>query len=449
MIIDANKLTELIKTKRDYTLRTLDQTTYRIGNNAGIFVERPKPAPDYRVPVPFIRRSIELKKGYLVKPGNILYKNLDDEIQDIYNQNDEQLKTAKMFEGCLTYGRSFELHWFQEGNGPRFAPLPIDQSIPIYSDDLEPDLIGFIWHRMDQEGNELATYYDNTHYTHFLKAKGQSEWQLVPEKTGPHIYGQVPVLEATTNCDKLNSFDHVLPLVDLYDRVLSQDVANELHRFANAYLLLADKINDVTTDDAGRTMIDRLKEIKIFDGLGDRSVRDSIAYLERNVNNTFIEATLDRVERLIYEMLNTPNPNDDSFATASGIAQAWKMLGANLDAANMEGYFSLFLFDRIRLLSALFSNLQSAVENADDVTIEFKRTEPHNLLELAQIAAMLKGTLSDETIIGIFPADIVPDVQEEIARLKESMGGLFDDAPTDGDGSAEDMEDDTAQEPTE
>ncbi len=205
----------------------------------------------------------------------------------------------------------------------------------------------------------------------------------------------------------------------------------------------------MTTDDAGRTMIDRLKEIKIFDGLGDRSVRDSIAYLERNVNNTFIEATLDRIERLIYEMLNTPNPNDDAFATASGIAQAWKMLGANLDAANMEGYFSLFLFDRIRLLSALFSNLQSAVENADDVTIEFKRTEPHNLLELAQIAAMLKGTLSDETIIGIFPADIVPDVQEEIARLKESMGGLFDDAPTDGDGSAEDMEDDTAQEPTE
>jgi SPP1 family phage portal protein len=214
----------------------------------------------------------------------------------------------------------------------------------------------------------------------------------------------------------------VLGLVDLYDRVISQDVANELSRFANAYLMLADTIDDVTVDERGRTKLDRLKEVKIFDQLGiDGDVRQKVAYLERNVNNSFIEATLDRAERLIYEMLNMQNPNDDGFAAASGIAQKWKMLGAELDAANMESYFSIFLYQRIELIAAILSNTGSPVSgDVESVDISFKRTTPSNLLEIAQTIALFGGQeLSERTKLGLLPSDVIESVDDELERLAE------------------------------
>jgi SPP1 family phage portal protein len=447
MVLTVEQLEELLKSKTDYATRTIDQTTYRIGNNAAIFVERPKPSPDYRVPTPYIRRAVELKRGYFARPGNITFKSLPKELAKDFDRNNEGLKTAKMFEGSLTYGRSFELHWYKEMVGAMFAPIPIGQSCPIYSDDLEPIMLGFIWKRTLGNGDDVATHYDDTHYTEFVKAKGKDEWTVNPEKSGTHLYGAVPVLEAYTNTERLNCFDHVLPLVDLHDRILSQDVANELHRFAHAYLLLSDKLDDVSVDDQGRTQLDKIKELGLFEGLGE-NVKNSIAYLERNINGNFIEAVLDRLERLIYEMLNMPNPSDDDFAAASGIAQAWKMLGAKLDAANMEGYFSIFLQARTKLMGNLYANLSKPLKGLDKVTIDFKHTEPSNLLEIAQIVAMLKGILSDETILGLFPATVIPDVKAELKKLDEQNAereALFDESPGSNGPSTEPNADDESE----
>jgi hypothetical protein len=52
------------------------------------------------------------------------------------------------------------------------------------------------------------------------------------------------------------------------------------------------------------------------------------------------------------------------------------------------------------------------------VTIQFRRNLPFDLATLAEIAGKLKGILSDETILRLFPADVIPSVSVEIERLE-------------------------------
>lgn len=417
--MDAKTLGALIDNHSPLTIRYYDQKTYKIGENAGIFQASAKPAPDNRVPVPFIRRATKLIKGYFARVGNITYGDADDwfegSLADIYDANDEELETAAMFEDAICYGRAWELHWFDEELGFQFNIIPVAQGIPIYSDDIKKTMVGFIWYRKIGD-EEIATYYDAEIYEEYRKVK--DSWVLDIERSGKHLYGKVPVLEAVIDRDKRNVFDHCLPMIDLYDKIISE-VGNEHEKFANSILLLREYIDSVTKDASGKTQADKIAEYRILDNLGDK-VHDAAAYLERNVNDTFINNTLDRLERLIYEMLCIFNPNDDNFSTASGIAQAYKLLGFEYMIADMESYFSGFLIARMKMIAEHKAGTIKEPEKAENVAISFKRNLPFNLESMANIIAVLSGgqqVLSKKTLLKLFPATIVSSAEEELEAV--------------------------------
>lgn len=413
--MNGEELKKIIDSHRPKSVRYYDQKAYKIGVNAAIYQYPAHEAPDNRVPIPFVRRAIKIAKGYFAKVGNITYTDNDGwfeaNLAAVYDKNNEEIETASMFEDGLAYGEAWELHWFDAEMGFRFTVLPVDQCIPIWSDDIIPELIAFIWHRKSGD-IERATYYDSVEYTEFVKDK--DEWRVNEEGSGLHLYGRVPVLRATIDRDGRNLFDHCLPLIDFYDKMASM-VANEHEKFAESILLLRDAIDVATRDDNGMTQVDKVNRWRILDKLGE-NVASAAAYLERNVNDTFIQNTLDRLERLIYEMLCLFNPNDDSFATASGIAQAYKLLGFELAVADMESYFSQFLQDRIKLIAYHKSGRVKNPENADFVTIHFARNLPFDIERMASVATILSGgkqILSRETILKLFPATMVDENELE------------------------------------
>jgi SPP1 family phage portal protein len=420
--MDAKQIDDLVTKHTPLTTRYYDQKTYKIGENAGIYQLDPRPAPDNRIPVPFVRRATKLIKGYFAKAGNITYASKDkwfeEQLADIYDANDEELETASMFEDAICYGRAFELHWFDEVEGFQFALLPVSQCIPIYSDDIKKKLIAFVWYRKNGD-TEIATYYDDVEYQEYRKEKKDKEWTLDVERSGLHLYGTVPVLEAVVDRDKRNVFDHCLPLIDMYDKIISE-VGNEHEKFANSILLLKDMLDDTTKDADGKTQLDKIRDYRVLDHLGE-NVSNAVSYLERNVNDTFINNTLDRYERLIYEMLCIFNPNDDNFAAASGIAQAYKLLGFEYLIADMESYFSQFLYARLRLIAGHKAGIVKDVENVEFVTISFKRNLPFNIESMANIISVLSGgqkVVSQKTLLQLFPASIIPDVDAEILAVK-------------------------------
>ena len=420
----SDQLKEIITSHKPSSVRYYDQKAYKIGVNSAIYQYPKQSAPDNRVPVPFVRRAVKITKGYFAKVGNITYtddaKWFEDNLADIYDANNEELETASMFEDALTYGRAWELHWFDAENGFQFTILPVDQCIPIWSDDVKPVLIGFVWYRKTGD-KEIATFYDDKEYAEFNKYG--EDWALDAERSGKHLYGAVPVLQATIDRDGRNLFDHCLPLIDFYDKMASM-VANEHEKFAESILLLRDAIDGVTKDENGMTDVDKLEKWRVLDKLGD-NVASAAAYLERNVNDTFIQNTLDRTERLIYEMLCLFNPNDDGFATASGVAQAYKLLGFELSVADMESYFSQFLQARIKLIAGHKSGRVTVLENADFVTIHFARNLPFDIERMATVASILSGgkqVLSTETILKLFPATIIDENEaEKVAKENPAM----------------------------
>jgi SPP1 family phage portal protein len=417
--MDAEQIKEIVSKRKPLSTRCYDQKSYKIGLNAGIFQALPGPAPDNRIPIPFIRRAVKLVKGYFAKVGNITYEDkagwFEKTMAPIYDENDEELETAAIFEDSITYGSGFELNWWTKEDKFQFAPIPVDQAIPIYSDDLKPKMVAFVWYRCTQGEDELATWYDDKEYQEYVKTKDK-DWTLIPGRSGPHLYGRVPILEANTDRDKRNLFDPVLPLIDAYDK-LSSEVANEHEKFAQSILLLRNTLDTIHADENGLTDADKVALFRVLDKLGD-NVKDSASYLERNVNDTFIDNTFNRWERLIYEMLCIFNPNDESFATASGVAQAYKLLGFELMVADIESYFSTFLQARIKLIAG--HSLSGAKEgDADQVVIKFRRNLPFDLAGMADIAAKLKGLVSDETLLKLFPATVIDDVDAELQRIKD------------------------------
>ena len=414
----GEEIKQIIDKHVPLSTRYTDQKSYKIGRNAAIYQQTPKPAPDNRIPVPFIRRAVKILKGYFASVGYITYKDdgwFENNIASWYDKNNEELKTAAVFEDACTYGRGFELVWFGE-DGFHFATLQTDQCIPIYSSELEPTLEAFIWYRKINDV-ETATYYDAEEYLVFEKTD-KKEYTLNEEKSGQHLFGAVPVIEYTIDRDHRNAFDHCLPLLDYYDKLISE-VGNEHEKFSNSVLLLKDILDDVNKDENGLTQADKIAMNRIMHGLGD--VQNAAAYLERNVNDTFINNTLDRLERLIYEMLCIFNPNDENFGTSSGIAQAYKLLGLEYLVADMESYFTLGLQKRIMLIANHKSGIVKEQEKASYVTIDCKRNLPFDLERIASVVLQLAGgkqVLSTETLLSFFPATMIADVAQEVEKVK-------------------------------
>jgi len=407
------------------------QKAYGAGDNVGIFQPLPKPNPDVRVNIAFARKAVKLVTGYMAEPGNISYSGqyYDKVLKPIFNYNDEELTTSNELEDALIHGVCYELHWMTDGV-KQFYPVPVSQGLPIFSDDLRPVLTGFVWYRMGSDDAELATFYDASVVQEWRKPK-KGEWTNQGEY--PHGYGQVPVNVGRIDRSYRNLFDHCIPLIDLYDRLISEDVGNELERFNAAIMLMAERIDATSTDDSGRTMIDRLKEMRLIDGLAPdgADVRGKVAFVTRDIPTAFIEFAAGQVERLIYEMLMIVNPNDDNFAAASGVAQAYKLLAMEYLCAGIEAYFSRFLQKRIQLIAGISGELGDGTDGADEVTIKFDRNLPHNLAETAETMAKLKGQISDKTLIGLLPKSIVPDVEAELEAIAEAVPDVMDEPAVD------------------
>jgi SPP1 family phage portal protein len=254
----------------------------------------------------------------------------------------------------------------------------------------------------------------------------ESGWTMASEEL--HGYGKVPVVIFRVSTEARNIFDHVKELIDAFDRLVSHDLSNELERFAQSYLLYANRLEDIADDD-GMTAVDRIKQARTFEDLGD-NVSSKVAFLTKNIQSDFIRFSAETFQDLIYEMMQVPNPRDvKTFSGASGYAMMLKNMSFEFLCASIEGNFIRGLQDRIRLI--LGHRLVGIESN--DVAIRMTRNLPNDLEMLARVSAQLTGTWDKEAILKIFPEAMLTaedrqriiDQGQEQAMSLESM--LIDD----------------------
>ena len=383
-------------------------------------------APDNRIASPYARKLINTVSGYMYRPGYIQY-GVDDNTQDEYKGrlnrvfavNSESSKTARAGKLSSIFGAAYEVHYTRNTGTPepRFTLLASEDFLPVYSNDVEPELVAGI-HRYydDVTGRTVGIEHIDIYYADVVQSYG-SEGSIKAETMRlegevPHGYGMVPVVVYKNNDEWMGDYEHVLKLIDAYD-VLMSDSMNEFDRFAWAYLVLKELNMDAES----------LKDVKmkrVFEVMKEGSVE----FLTKDIQTQFIQFMRDWLKEEIHKQTHIPDMTDVHFAgNQSGVAIRYKLSDLENIAAVKEIGFREGLQRRIALLNSFWMTQGLQVVPPEDISITMNRNIPANYKEQAEIMAMLRGHVSHRTLLDeviTFVNDAGHEL-DEIAKETEAM----------------------------
>ena len=470
--LSGKQITALVEANAGHADYRANERYYE-GDAPTIIDQDKHDAPDKRIPIPFARKATNTVAGYMFKPGNISYVDTGEParasvmervaqfftrrdtkrakesqykklVDYLFDLNDEALVTAECAIEALRQGRGYEIHWYEYTPGatdqqtdrqdaPQFAFVPAREMVIVWSGDIKPRMSAAIRHYsqtgVDPDGNttpvKVAEIYYPTEVVVYRKAKDQEQYTLDSEWR--HAYGEVPVVEHVINSEKRNLFYHVLAMVDEIDSLYSANVGNELASIAMGILTMSRSLDDTITDAAGDTQQEKFFRTKILDDI-IKTEGDFVEWVVKNVNSEFVFGSSDRLERLVYEMLQIPNFNDEKFNTASGVAIAYKLIDFENLCAMIEAYFEKGLRKRLRLIRTITGehpDYRAAVAEETYLDIAFARNLPRDLVENADVAQKLSQLIPKKRLYRLFP-QLAGDADETYAELKAEQTDIVD-----------------------
>ncbi len=204
-----------------------------------------------------------------------------------------------------------------------------------------------------------------------------------------HIFGRVPVSHGVLSYEKENDtiFNDIKGLQDAFETNLS-DISNEISDFRNAYL----KFLNAQID---KEQVEKMKEMGIIQFSGEKS---NAEWLIKNINDTFIQNTLDAYEDKIYQIGCHINANEKMQSNTSSLA-----LRARLNA--MENKCTLntnahkdIVKKRIEFICIYLRVKQGKEYDPKDINIKYTPNIPQDDLMMAQILSQVpEGIISKET----------------------------------------------------
>ena len=330
-----------------------------------------------------------------------------DAIQDILNYNDVRTEDNELLRNALIFGKSFEINYVDEDAKQRFKVLDSRECIPVYSNDLNNDLLYVIrYYVADTINNSQDEYYIEVYGNEFTRKYKSSNafatLSLLEEK--PNLYKQVPITVFNLNSDEESIFDKVMTLQDAYNKLLSSEV-DDFESFCDAYLVLKGCMADA--DD-----LVAMKQNRVL--MMDTDAEAS--YLTKSVSDTQIENMLKNINDTIHKISNSPDFTEDTFMSQSGVAIKYKLIGFENVASNIVANMIKALQRRIELICSILS-LTDGETKWRDIQIVFTRNLPQNITDTAQAINQLRGIVSDKTLISLLP--FIKDVDAEVKQIQE------------------------------
>ena len=330
-----------------------------------------------------------------------------DAIQDILNYNDVRTEDNELLRNALIFGKSFEINYVDEDAKQRFKVLDSRECIPVYSNDLNNDLLYVIrYYVADTINNSQDEYYIEVYGNEFIRKYKSSNafttLSLLEEKT--NVYKQVPITVFSLNTDEVSIFDQVMTLQDAYNKLLSSEV-DDFESFCDAYLVLKGCMADA--DD-----LVAMKQNRVL--MMDKDAEAS--YLTKSVSDTQIENMLKNINDTIHKISNSPDFTEDTFMSQSGVAIKYKLIGFENVASNIVANMTKALQRRIELICSILS-LTDGETKWRDIQIVFTRNLPQNITDTAQAINLLRGIVSDKTLISLLP--FIKDVDAEVKQLQK------------------------------
>ena len=224
-----------------------------------------------------------------------------------------------------------------------------------------------------------------------------------------HYFCKLPVIEFMENESRHGSYEDVINLIDAYELMLS-DTANTINYFSDCYLVLTG-LEETDAEDIAKMKENRV--LLVPEGC-------DASFLMKEMNDTYNENMLRRLQELIFTNACTPLLSDSSFSSnSSGVAIQFKLFAMEKSVQLKENIFANgfnILFDLIKYMINLMDRKSYTEE--DKVIQTYTRSLPMDLSSLADSISKLNGVVSNRTLMTQLDFVSDPLLEEEQMRVE-------------------------------
>ena len=402
------KLLSYIKQNDAKTNARYDVLWNAYNNDYPIYKQRAKPSwkPDNRLSVNLARYIVDTFVGFAY--GIPVKVQSDDEatqdfITALNAATDEEDVLTELATATAIFGRAYRIAYVDESGEIGTAFLDPRESVMIYSEGITPRPRYFVRTFIDSEKVRRGSISDEYCVKYFHITGGKVAW----DDAYLHGFGCVPAVESVMNRGRRGIFEDVLPLINSYNKVLSEK-SDDVEYFSDSYMKVLGAAVDEQT-------IRFMRENRVINLAGKAGADVVVDFLQRPSADGTQENLLDRLERNIFTVAMVCNISDDNFATSSGIALRYKLLPMVNLASSAWRKMAHSLDEYYRIVCA--SPVTPVPEDAwQSLTYIHALNYPANIADEASTAATLSGIVSKRTQLATL--SIVDNVDAEIEQIE-------------------------------
>lgn len=399
--LTPEKVAEIIqyfRTEQEPKLRKLER--YYLGKHDILAREMTDATqPNNKVVINYPSLICDSYASYLV--GTPITYSGDGKVIDILNYNDVADEDLELATDANIFGYAIEQLYIDEDSKVRFTRVSPMETILLADNTIQHNLIAAIKFYPVDDYTYTVEVYDKEEVKVYSASSGLSQLTLVDRYT--NFFRDVPFVEYLNNNYRQSSFEPVMGLIDGLEKLASDEV-NTFEQFCDCYMVLKDVIAEP----------EDIEEMKINRVLMLPKDADA-SYLTKQVNIEQISSLKQQFVENIHKISCVPDMSDENFANnASGVAIRYKILAFENQTAKKERKFKKGLQRRLELISNIMAITGKAYL---ETQIIFTRNLPINELEIAQEINMLRGLVSNRTLLSQLP--FVEDIETELEQIEE------------------------------
>lgn len=332
-------------------------------------------------------------------------KNIVGDIE-YYTAHWDELHDTDVMKYLLIFTQVYELYYIDD-NADFCSKIIKPTEGYAYYDKSSGKVLFFI-HAFKNDFDTTTSYIDV--YTADFIYRYDGKFNEIAKPT-PNIFGEVPVTigKLTEEGYDDSLYKDLKGLQDAFETNLS-DIGNEISDFRNAYLLFKNAQID-------EDKIPHMKELGIIqfpDSGGDA------AWLIKNINDSFIQNTLDRYEDTMYQLACHINHNEKLQSNLSGVALRSRLIALENKCSLSTKAHKNIVKNRIRFLFLYLDLKKNKKYDYKDVKAIYTPNVPSDDLSTAQMLSQLpEGLISKDTGRGLF--SFINNVPYEGQKVKDEQ----------------------------
>lgn len=360
----------------------------------------------------YIKKFIKEEVAYTL--GNdITYESRTENeniVGDIeyYTAHWDELHDTNVMKYLLIFTQVYELYYIDD-NAEFCSKIIKPTEGYAYYDKASGKVLFFI-HAFKNDFETTVTYIDV--YTADYIYHYDGKFNEIANPT-PNIFGEVPVTigKLTEEGYDDSLYKDMKGLQDAFETNLS-DIGNEISDFRNAYLLF----KNAQVDKKKIPEMKKLGVIQFPNSGGDA------AWLIKNINDTFIQNTLDRYEDTMYQLACHINHNEKLQSNLSGVALRSRLIALENKCSLQTKAHKNIVKNRIRFLFLYLDLKKNKKYDYKDVKAIYTPNVPSDDLSTAQMLSQLpEGLISKDTGRGLFSfVNNVPYEGQKVQKEQKS-----------------------------